>query len=330
MKAALFERSGVDNLKLAELPDPEPGPGEVVVRVKLAGVNPIDYAVVERIPVRLPHIPGAEGAGVVEKVGQGVDDIEIGDRVTVYNRIFDGTCDMCISGKENMCRKGGIMSVLTDGSYQELWKVPAKNAVKIGDMAWELAASLPTAVISPYHALREAGLSLGETLIVLGATGNTGRFAVQLGKIMGATVVAVSREKTAVDAADYVLDYSSLKEEVSKITRGKMADVVLNSVGKAVWDQGVSVLGRYGRLVTFGVLTGGEVSVDLSWLYGNHSRLIGTTGGTRKEMDDLIKLKDKLTVSTWKKFNLDEAKEALRSLYTRERSSAGRAFIQVS
>ena len=109
-----------------------------------------------------------------------------------------------------------------------------------------------------------------------------------------------------------------------------MADVVLNSVGKAVWDQGVSVLGRYGRLVTFGVLTGGEVSVDLSWLYGNHSRLIGTTGGTRKEMDDLIKLKDKLTVSTWKKFNLDEAKEALRSLYTRERSSAGRAFIQVS
>jgi len=328
MKALLFEKPGIDNLKVEEIPDPEPGPEDVVVRVELAGVNPIDYAVIERIPVKLPHVPGAEAAGTIEKIGDSVTDLKVGDKVTVYNRVFDGTCDMCISGRENLCVNGGIMSVVTDGGYQELWKIPAKNAFKVEGMSWEMAASLPTAALSAYHALREAQLSPGETLAVLGATGNTGRFAVQLGKIMGATVLAVTRSRTQVDGADFVLDYSDLKSEASRLTGGRMVDVVLNSVGKSVWDAGLSLLAPYGRLVTFGVLTGGEVSLNVSWLYGTHAKIIGTTGGTRKEMKDLIKLSDRLAVKTWRKFSLEQAKEALRSLYTEDRSKGGRAFIQ--
>ncbi|MGC8601552.1 MAG: alcohol dehydrogenase catalytic domain-containing protein [Thermoprotei archaeon] len=330
MKAIVFEKSGIQNLKVQELPDPEPGPDEVVVEVRLGGVNPIDLAVVERIPVKLPHIPGAEVAGVIRSVGSLVKDLKPGDRVTVYNRIFDGTCDMCVSGRENMCRNGGIMSVVSDGGYRQLYPIPAKNAIKVGEISWELAASLPTAAISAYHALREAGLGAGECLAVLGATGNTGRFAVQLGKILGAEVIAVSRGGVEVDGADHSLTYENLKQEVKRITGGRMADVVLNSVGKAVWDQGLSILAPFGRLVTFGVLTGGDVQLNLSWLYGNHVKLIGVTGGTRKEMLDLVNFAPKLKVRTYKKFPMEAAREALESLSSAERSSAGRSFIEFS
>ncbi|MDP7975985.1 MAG: alcohol dehydrogenase catalytic domain-containing protein [Thermoprotei archaeon] len=330
MKALLFERNGIQNLKVVDLPDAEPKPDEVVVEVKLGGVNPIDLAVVERIPVKLPHIPGAEVAGVIKSVGSLVTDLKPGDRVTVYNRVFDGTCDMCVSGRENMCRNGGIMSVITDGGYRQLYPVPARNAIKVGDMPWELAASLPTAAISAYHALRESELRAGEYLVVLGATGNTGRFAVQLGKMLGAETIAVSRAKVEVDGADHVLGYDNLKEEVRKVTNGKMADVVVNSVGKAVWDQGLSVLAPFGRLVTFGVLTGGDVTLNLSWLYGNHVKLIGVTGGTRREMFDLIRFAPNLRVRTWKKFPLESGRDALASLSTSERSYNGRAFIEFS
>ncbi|MDP7975223.1 MAG: alcohol dehydrogenase catalytic domain-containing protein [Thermoprotei archaeon] len=330
MKALVFEKSGVENLRVEETEAPKAGRGEVLVRVKLGGVNPIDEAVIERIPVKLPHVPGAEVAGIVAEVGEGVTGLSVGEAVTVYNRIFDGNCDMCVSGKENLCRHGGIMSVVTDGGYRELYAVPAVNAIPVGNMPMELAASLPTAALSAYHALKEAALSTGETLVVLGATGNTGRFATQLGRVMGAQVIAVSREGTSVDGADASLDYSNLKEEVSRLTGGRMADVVLNSVGRSVWDAGISVLGTSGRLATFGVLTGGEVGLNLSWLYGNQVKLIGTTGGTKKEMLDLVKLSSRLTVRVWKKFSLEEAKEAFRSLHSPDRSKAGRAFIQVS
>ncbi len=330
MKALVFEKSGVENLRVEETEAPKAGRGEVLVSVKLGGVNPIDEAVIERIPVKLPHVPGAEVAGIVAEVGEGVTGLSVGEAVTVYNRIFDGNCDMCVSGKENLCRHGGIMSVVTDGGYKELYAVPAVNAIPVGNMPMELAASLPTAALSAYHALKEAALSAGETLVVLGATGNTGRFATQLGRVMGAQVIAVSREGTIVDGADASLDYSNLKEEVSRLTGGRMADVVLNSVGRSVWDAGISVLGTSGRLATFGVLTGGEVGLNLSWLYGNQVKLIGTTGGTRKEMFDLVKLSSRLTVRVWKKFSLDEAKEAFRGLHSSERSKTGRAFIQVS
>jgi len=330
MKALIFDKSGVENLRVEEVERPRPARDEVLVRVKLGGVNPIDEAVIERIPVKLPHIPGAEVAGTVEEIGDGVTGLSVGETVTIYNRIFDGSCDMCISGRENLCRHGGIMSVITDGGYRQLYPVPAVNAIPVGGMPMELAASLPTAALSAYHALKEASLSAGETLVVLGATGNTGRFATQLGRVMGAQVIAVSREGTEVDGADSSLDYSNLKEEVSRLTGGRMADVVLNSVGRSVWDAGISLLGLTGRLVTFGVLTGGDVGLNLSWLYGNHVKLIGTTGGTRKEMLDLIKLSSKLTVRVWKKFSLEEAKEAFRGLNSPERSRVGRAFIRVS
>lgn len=106
MKAIFFEKSGVENLKFGNFEDPKLGEEDVLIKVKIAGTNPIDYNVVTRLPVKpLPHIPGAEVAGTVEKVGNKVKNVKEGDRVVVYNRIFDNTCDLCLRGKEMLLQK---------------------------------------------------------------------------------------------------------------------------------------------------------------------------------------------------------------------------------
>jgi len=192
MKALVFDKSGLDNLRVREVPTPLLGPHDVLVKVKLAGVNPIDYAVVQLIPVQpMPHIPGAEVYGEVEDVGEHVKGVKKGDRVVVYNRLFDGSCDICLSGREMVCRNGGIMSVVTNGGFAEYMAVPEKNLVKV-DLPPELSASLPVAALTSYHALKEAEVKPLDYVVVFGASGNTGAFAIQLAKKMGARVIAVS------------------------------------------------------------------------------------------------------------------------------------------
>ena len=118
----------------------------------------------------------------------------------VYSRVFDGTCDMCLNGYEMLCRSGGIIGVMTNGGFAEYIAVPEKNVFKIpNDIEWELAASLPVTTITPYHALKESTLKVNESLLIFGASGNTGAMAIQFGKKMGAKVIAVSKNEWVKD-----------------------------------------------------------------------------------------------------------------------------------
>jgi D-arabinose 1-dehydrogenase-like Zn-dependent alcohol dehydrogenase len=113
--------------------------------------------------------------------------------VIVYNVVFDGICDMCMSGDEMLCRNGGLLSLVANGGFAEYIAVPEKSAFKIpDDMQWELAASLPVTTLTPYHALKLAALKINEFVVIFGASGNTGMMATQFGKKMGAKVIAVS------------------------------------------------------------------------------------------------------------------------------------------
>ena len=168
----------------------------------MAGVNPIDHFAISgaRETKPISHIPGAETAGEVEKTGKHVTSLKQGDRVVVYSRVFDGTCDMCLNGYEMLCRSGGIIGVMTNGGFAEYIALPEKNVFKIpNDMEWELAASLPVTTITPYHALKEATLKVNESLLIFGASGNTGMMAIQFGKKMGAKVIAVSKNEWVKD-----------------------------------------------------------------------------------------------------------------------------------
>jgi NADPH:quinone reductase-like Zn-dependent oxidoreductase len=210
MRAAIFEKPGLENLRVTDNAErPKISDHDILIKVKMAGVNPIDSFVVSGALPKidpLPHIPGAESAGIIEEVGSHV----------INNNNFK------------------------NGGFAEYIAVPERNVFKIpDDIDWDLAASLPVTSLTPYHALKEASLKINEFLVVFGASGNTGMIAVQLGKKMGAKVIGVSKDnwiKTDF-GADYVIsDYDKIVENIKDITQGKMADVVVNSLGIGTWD----------------------------------------------------------------------------------------------
>lgn len=335
MRAAVFERQGLDNLNVKEdVQQPTIADYDVLIKVKAAGVNPIDYLTVSNIPgiKPLPHIPGVEVTGVIEKVGNHVTTLKEGDKVVVYNVIFDGTCDMCLNGYEMLCNNAGILGVITNGGFADYISASEKNVFQIPDnVQWDVAASLATTTKTPYHALREASLKLNEFLVIFGASGNTGMMATQFGKKMGAKVIAVSKDnwiKTDF-GADYIIsDYDKVVEQVKDITQGKMADVVLNSLGANTWENSFSCVGANGRLVTFGGLTGADVKLNVQSLYRKQIKLIGSNASTRKEFREVIDMSKELKVRVWKRFKLEDAKEALQALFAKERD--GRILLEIN
>ena len=340
MKAAIFEKPGLENLRVKDNVElPRISDHDILIKVKMAGLNPIDSFVVSGSLPKidpLPHIPGAESSGIIEEVGSHVNSNNIlkkGDRVIVHNKLFDGTCDMCLNGLDMICRNGGLIGAITNGGFAEYIAVPQKNVFKIpDDIDWDLAASLPVTSLTPYHALKETSLKVNDYLLIFGASGNTGMVAVQLGKKMGAKVIGVSKDnwiKTDF-GADYIIsDYDKVVENVKDITQGKMADVVVNSLGIDTWDSSFASVGINGRWVAFGGLTGADVKLNVQALYSKQIKLIGSTGGTRKELQELIDISSssQLKIRIWKKFKLEDTKEALQSLFAKERD--GRILLDV-
>ena len=331
MKAAIFEKQGLENISVQDVEVPKVGPGTVLVKVRMAGVNPIDFKAVASIPhvSPIPHIPGAEFAGEIEGVGSGVSGLAKGDRVTVYNRHFDGTCRMCRSGNQQLCVAGYIIGVGSNGGFAEYAVVDAKNAFKIPDgLGWEMAASLPVSALTAYHAIAESGLKEGETAVILGASGNTGLFALQFAQEIGAKAIAISRKDWVRDfGAEKVFDSASAVEKLREFTGGEMADVVLNSLGEKFWDAGIKMLGYGGRMVGFGTLSGNMVQIDFNEMYSKQTRIIGSTGGTIEEFGRLVSNAASYKLKVWKKVGLGEVKSALESLEAPERE--GRLLVDM-
>lgn len=289
MKAVVFHNPGLENLRIEEIPNPKPGPGEVLIRVKYVGVNPLDYAVVSGSTKAspMPHVPGSEFAGVVEEVGAGVAGITPGAPVTVYNRLFCGSCRHCLTGWTQLCETGGIIGVSTQGGMAEYAVVPAKNVERVNADLKD-AATLPIGALTAYNMTLRASISPGEKVAVVGASGNVGTYAVQFAKMVGGEVYAVTRRREVVATALSQLGVDVVTPEDAR--RLAPFDVVLDPTGAANWGLSTSLLGRGGRYVTAGALTGSEVSLDLRRLYGQQISVIGSTGGRRADFKTVIRL----------------------------------------
>ena len=364
MRAVIFEKQGFDNLQIKDnVQNPEVLDYDVLIKVITAGVNPIDYYVISgyrtihqqkkknlqlkrkppqtsELPVNpIPHIPGAEFVGVVEKIGSHVKTIKKGDRVAIYNRIFDNTCDMCISGNEMLCRTGGLVSVVNNGGFSEYISIHERNVFKIPDnIDWNTSVSLPVSGLTAFHALKEAQLKINDSLLIFGASGNTGMFAVQLGKRMASRVIAVSTKEWIKEeyGADYLItDYKHIIDKVKEITNGKMADIVINSLGKDTWNDSFSSLGINGRWVSFGTMTGSNVELKINELYSKQIKLIGSNGGNIEEFRELIEfvsysntIGNPLKIKVWKRFNLENIDQAFLSLIDKKRE--GRVLLDIN
>ena len=321
MKAIQIQsHGGLDVLRITTLPDPDPGADEALVRIKASAVNPLDgiirmgYFPAAKEP---PLILGEEAAGIVERNGPG---FKVGERVIVY---------------------GGGLGVFRDGTWAEMVAIPASSLRRLPeDISFEEGAALTNVGVTAYGALRTAELKAGETLVVLGAAGGVGSAGVQIGKTIGARVIAVvstarKAERLQALGADHVLALSDgpLARQVQKLTERKGADVVLDTVGGDVTGQALSALASFGRLVHLGYGAGTKLTIDSLDLIGKPSAIIGfnifLTPAERsaKDIDEVIALaaQAKYRAIVDKTFPMSEVAEATR--YLDERKAVGKVVL---
>jgi NADPH:quinone reductase-like Zn-dependent oxidoreductase len=300
MKAALFSTfGGADVLGIEDVAQPEPGPGEVLIRVGAAALNHLDVWVRRGLPIEttMPHIGGSDVAGTVAALGAGVTGVVTGTRVVVDPSISCGECEWCRQGEEPLCVRYRILGEHTQGGFAEYVVVPAQNLFPIpADYPFERAAAAPLAFLTAWRALMSrAALSAGETVLVTGASGGVSTAAIQIAKHAGARVFAVTStefvERVRELGADVVYDRNAVDfaRALAADTNGRGVDVIIDSVGSAIWQQNVRSLARGGRMVIYGGTAGPKVEIDVRALFWKQTSFIGSTMANRTEFETAMR-----------------------------------------
>lgn len=322
MKALVCREFGpVQSLVLMDVPAPSVAPGRVLMRVEAASVNYPDALLVQgkyQAKPELPFIAGSEVAGTVEAVGEGITHVKSGDRALAF------------------CGRGGFAEqVLVDGNA--VFALPAR--VDIAS-----AAAMPLVYATSYHALLDrARLKSGETLLVLGAGGGVGNAAVELGKIMGATVIAAASSQAKLEAAqrsgaDHLIDYSSgdFRAKLREILGGRLLDVVYDPVGGPYSEPALRSMAWEGRYLVVGFAAGviPQIPLNLPLLKG--CSIVGVFWGefrrrfsarAAEELGQLVEWlrEGKIRPQVSQRYPLSEGARALQSLL--ERSALGKLII---
>lgn len=262
MKGVTFDRhGGTEVLQYRDdLPIPEPGYGEVLLRIKAAAMNYNDIWARQGVPgmdFPLPHISGTDGAGIVEALGPNVTTVAVGDEVVVNGAFSCGDCVECVRGWPMFCPKFRIWGFETgpnQGSEAEYATVPARNVIpKPGNTSFEEVAAISNVLATVWRMLvTRARMGAGDCILVWGAAGGIGTAAIQLIRAFGAKSIAVvgSEDKAKLVSdlgADYVLNRKSqrITREVMKITRKRGVDIVFEHSGAATWEESTHCL-RWG------------------------------------------------------------------------------------
>ncbi len=287
-------------LEMQEIPIPEPGPRDVLVRVKAAGICHSDahyragVSPVHPLPLTLGH----EVAGVVERVGEDVSTREVGDRVCLHYMVTCGDCIYCIQGNEQFCTSGQMLGKNRNGGYAEYIKVPARNAFLLPDeIPFEEGAVMMCSSSTSFHALRKGRLKAGETVAIFGV-GGLGMSAVQLARAFGALdIYAVDinagKLKTAegfgaipVNAAE-----TNPVEEIKRLTNGRGVDVSLELIGLPLTvSQSIKSLAVFGRAVMVGLSDEPSHFNAYSELLCREAEIIGSSDHLAHELPILIEM----------------------------------------
>lgn len=325
MKAvAIREHGDLDVLQLSDLPDPEIGPHEVLVRLKASALNRLDLFVRrgwKGLNLSFPHILGADGSGIIEEVGDGVEEFEARDEVVINPGLNCGECDFCRRGEDSLCLTYSILGEHRDGTYAELVKVPGRNVLpKPGGKPFEEVAAVPLVFMTAWRMVVDrARVKPGETVLVLGAGGGVASAAIQIAKVQGARVFATSSSeeklrKAEMLGADLTINYREEPfERVAWEATGKRGvDVVVDSVGEATWKQSLRSLGKNGRLVTCGATTGPHGETDIRLIYWKQLQIVGSHMGTKDGLRQVLELVSagKLRAPVHEVFPLERAREA--------------------
>jgi len=281
MKAVRFHHhGGPEVLRYEDAPDPEPGPGEVLVQVRACALNHLDLwerRGLERVQMPMPHISGSDVAGVV-----------------VESAVSCGRCAACLAGRDNECPQYEVLGYLNrPGGYAERLTVPLQNLVPIPDhIDFVQAAAFPLTFVTAWHMLlTRAGLKRGEDVLILAAGSGVGQAAIQIASLHGARVIATAGSEEKLEKARSLGAVAAIHhhkqdiaEEIKRLTNRRGVDIVIEHVGEATWAKSIRSLARGGRLVTCGATTGWNGHIDLRALFSKQLSIYGSYMGTKGEL----------------------------------------------
>lgn len=333
MKAVRFhEFGGLDVLRVEDVPDPEPGPGEVALEILASALNHLDVDVregISRFPVEPPFILGVEVVGRIAALGEGVTGWQVGERVMPYLMNTCGDCRYCLTGRESLCLTPGFISFTTTGGYAEKIAVNTRQLIRVPDgLSDEAAAATQIAFGTAWHMLFTRGrLRPGERVLINSVGSGIGSAAVQLAKHAGAFVIGnASGDEKLARATEFGMDVGinykkqDVVEEVMRVTDGEGVDLVFEHVGGELFQKGLDSLAKDGRLVICGGHAGEVVPFDIIPFFRAQKQVIGSFVYDRVEVAKVLDLAARglITPLVHKTFPLDEAREAMAMMERRE------------
>lgn len=303
MRAVRFHAYGPPSeLRVDQVPQPVPGPNQVLIRVRAAAVNHWDLDMrsgTSRLPLTLPHQPGIELAGEIAGIGSAVTGYAIGARVLPRFQWVCGKCGWCAAGEENHCERLRMLGASEPGGYAEYVIAPAAEVIRLPHgVSFDEAAALQATFAPVWHALTDRiQLQKGMTILVNAAGSGAGNAAIQIARHLGARVFASAGSDAKLDHArtqgvEATINYE--KEEIGarvrEITAGKGVDVVFDCVGGAIFTASRAALAWNGQLVTIGAHAGERVTLDLIPLFRNQWSIIGSANNNRRDTDAVLRL----------------------------------------
>ena len=306
MKAAVFREYDKDPTKVIKIEDidiPKIKPNEVLIKVESSAYNYNDLWAIWGEPVKtpLPHTSGSDVAGTVVEVGEDVTKFKVGDRVVSHSNMSCRVCELCTSGREYDCKDRLIWGFQTGplwGGFAQYTHLPEVNVSKLPEnVSFDDAAAMSMVGMTAWHMLvGRANIKPGKTVLIMGGTSGVGMVGIQIAKLYNCNVIATAGNQQKMDkcseiGADNVVNHREPDwyKKVRDITKKQGGvDIVFEHIGKNVFPQEVSLLKMGGTLVATGATTGYDSTIDLRFLFFKGTNLLGSTQGTKAELDQVI------------------------------------------
>lgn len=305
MKAAVFREYNKDPTQVVKIEDidvPKIKSNEVLIKVESAAYNYNDLWAIWGDPVKtpLPHISGSDVAGTVVEMGEDVTKFKVGDRVVSHSNMSCRVCDQCTSGREYDCKERMIWGFQTGplwGGFAQYTHLPEVNVAKLPEnVSFDDAAAMSMVGMTAWHMLvGRAKIIPGQTVLIMGGTSGVGMVGIQIAKLYNCNVIATAGNQQKMDkcleiGADSVVNHREADwyKKVREITKKEGVDVIFEHIGKNVFPQEVSLLKMGGTLVATGATTGYDSNIDLRYLFFKGTNLLGSTQGTKAELEQVV------------------------------------------